>query len=165
MKPKPQRSLHRLRYTLAGFLLSLFLLGLVAAPTPKHEIFPYFCWFLFAQTPGTEDNFELLITAYDGQVLEQPQSFMGSPLVFNPGAESSTNAHRIIEALGKAVITTNPDAIQKHRSMIEGNYFTKPVSYQIKKKVYDPVQYRRTGKADISVIAIFHYGQPPELNY
>ncbi|MEM1158627.1 MAG: hypothetical protein AAF649_08985 [Verrucomicrobiota bacterium] len=164
MKTVFHSPLHRMRYALTGFLLSILVFGLLAAPTPKHEIFPYFCWFLFAQTPGTEDNFELVITAFDGQALGQTQSFMTSPLVTNRGAESSTNAHRIIEALGQAVISGDRIAIKKHRVMLEGNYFDKPVSYLIQKKIYDPIQYRRTGKADISLIATFHDGQPPELN-
>jgi len=157
--------LHRTRYALTGFLLSIFIFGLLAAPTKKHEIFPYFCWFLFSQTPGTEDNYELVITAYAGDVLDHPQSFMSSPLVTGKGAESSTNAHRIIEALGKAIVSRNLDAIQNHRAMVEGNYFKKPVSYQIHKKVYDPIQYRRTGKAEVSTIAAFHPGQPPQFDH
>lgn len=165
MKFPVKGKLRRTRDSLAFFLLSILVFGILAAPTPKHEIFPYFCWFLFSQTPGTEDNFELVITAYDGKVLEQTQSFMTSPLVSGKGQESSTNAHRIIEALGKAIIAGDPAAIRESRAMVEGNYFTKPVSYQIRKKVYDPIQYRRTGKADVSIIATFHPNQPPEFDH
>jgi len=153
-----------MRLALTGFLLSIFIFGILAAPTKKHEIFPYFCWFLFSQTPGIEDNYELIIIAFDGKPLEPPQSFMTSPVVSGRGAESSTNAHRIIEALGKAILKGHPDRIQEHRSMVEGNYFNKPVSYRIKKKIYDPIQYRRTGKAEESIIATFHPNQPVELN-
>jgi hypothetical protein len=152
--------LHHTRNLCAGFLLSLFVLGIAAAPTPKHEVFPFFCWFLFALTPGIEDNYELIITEYDGQAVTPPQSFMTSSLVTGRGAESSSNAHRIIEALGQAVVAGDADAIQAHRHMLEGNYFSKPVTYQIKKKIYDPLKYRRTGLAEESVIAIFPDGQP-----
>ncbi len=156
MKPAAAKSLHRTRHALAGFLLSLLVLGILAAPTKKHEVFPFFCWFLFSQTPGIEDNYELIIIAHNGQTLDHPQSFMTSPLVDGKGQESSTNAHRIIEALGKAIIANDQAAITTQRAMIEGNYFNQPVSYQIKKKIYDPIQYRRTGKAEESVIATFH---------
>lgn len=163
MKPSAKKSLHTARHALTGFLLSIVVLGLIAAPTKKHEIFPYFCWFLFSQTPGIEDNYELVILAYDGKKVV-PQSFMTSSLVTGRGAESSTNSHRIIEALGKAVLAGDLTAIQDHRAMIEGNYFNKPVTYLIKKKVYDPIQYRRTGKAEESVIATFPYAKPVQVN-
>jgi len=147
-----------MRHALAGSLILLLLLGLIAAPTKKHEIFPFFCWFLFPKTPGTEDNYELIITSYDGKPLEQPQSFMRSPLVRGRGQESSTNAHRIIEALGKAIVSGHKEDIETHNQMITGNYFSKPVSYIIKKKIYDPIQYRRTGNAEESIIATFPSG-------
>ena len=150
MSSRKASPLRRHRHFLTGCVACVFIFGILSAPTPKHEVFPFFCWFLFSITPGPGIHYSIEITHQENEPLSPSQPFQKSPLV--QFFESSTNADRIIQNLGRAIEDGNEEEIERFRDLLENNYFRSPVRYRVLKNKRDPLQYQRTGISETSVL-------------
>ncbi|MEM6821413.1 MAG: hypothetical protein AAF558_05675 [Verrucomicrobiota bacterium] len=143
---------------MSAFVLAVFVIGLIAAPTKKHEIFPFFCWFLFSKTPETTINHVIVLTHFDGKPIIPPQPFMESPLIER--FEAGTNAHRVIQALGTAIENQDQKEMIRHRNMIEESYFKGPTTYEVRKRIYDPLTYYKKRTSEELILGIFGSEEP-----
>lgn len=137
----------------------VFVFGILSAPTPKHEIFPFFCWFLFSITPGPGVDYGIEITHRGDEPLTPPQKFHKSSLV--QGFESSTNADRIIQNLGEAIESDDLENVKRFRHLLENNYFRESVRYRVLRQVRDPLLYQQTGEAEKNVLKNYQWEGAP----
>ncbi len=125
------------------FLVFYLIGGLLSSLTPKHEVFPVYCWFLFPLTPNPEIKFALLLHQVGGKTLDSPQYYeKASAIVDDP---HSISVYKIVQQLGKAENRNNTSEIERLRLILEKNYIPLSSRYELVAVTYDPVDRWKTG--------------------
>lgn len=135
---------HRLfQRLLGGFLGFVLLAGLGGQFLhPRHELFPFYSWFLFSLVPQPEPTvFELLIhEAPVGTVFDPPISYRR----LNEGtlrSPHSIDLYRNVQELGRAAQARDVEASDRLRAGLERRFrMSGPVRYEIVRQTYaDPM--------------------------
>lgn len=98
-------------------------LGVCAAANDKHEVFPFFSWFLFPITPAQVTRYELTTSAAPTRLAEV----------------LSMDREVIVQKLGKALAAHDVERIFELRQRLERNFLNGPCSYAVTRRTYDPV--------------------------
>jgi hypothetical protein len=109
-------------------LIGYALLGVASIPTPRHEIFPFFCWFLFPITPNVEPRYGLVVRQNGAHDVEPVRYEQAVGTVAQP---HSMDAHVAIQALGRAVRLGDAGATVRLRRTLEGNFLSAPCRYDL----------------------------------
>lgn len=145
---------------LLGGLLSYMIAGFLTfniSQKKSNEIFPIFSWFLFAEVPQKNHvRYTLRIYQADDRVLPQPLLFSESEAFTNP---KSVSANKLIQDLGKAVVSQKSSEITRIRQLLEENQIHRIQRYELIKMTYDPVERFKTGKMDVESICFFERGK------
>ena len=135
----------RLQVLVAVVLAVEFGVGMGSEIPPRHEVFPFASWFLFALVPNHPKEYDLEIRAVDGRVLTKPVRFSRAEgTVLQP---HSITAFNVIQQLGLALDRGHADEGRALRQQIDGFCGAARVQYEVVKIVYDPVARYDTGAA------------------
>lgn len=131
--------LRKLKRRLAGFLVLTFVLGLATIPTPKHEIFPFFCWFLFSEVPNTQDIYYIVVINDDGTRTETHRKFDKNSGIFK---DEAIKAGRVIRRAGSSYEKNDQRMFERMVNLLENRYLRRSiVEYEIWKRHEDPMVY------------------------
>lgn len=134
------RALRTIQCRLAGFLVLTFVLGLLSIPTPKHEIFPFFSWFLFSEVPNTQDIYYLVAHKADGTRLETHRKSDQNPGLFR--RNEAIKAGRVIRKAAISHEKGDTKSFGNAVALLEDRYLRRSiVRYEIWKRHEDPLTY------------------------
>ncbi len=120
------RSLQRL---IPWLLVGYVLVALAVIPTRRHEVIPFFCWFLFPITPNVEERYQLWITQNAGRRLPQATAFERAAAFV--GQPHSMDAYVGIQTMGKAFRQHDGTMFERARQTVEANFLQAPCGYQL----------------------------------
>jgi hypothetical protein len=138
-------ALRRLRRQLAFLILIYFFAGAASQKLIPgvDEIIPLFGWSLFSKVPNVESRYTLLVHRHQEEVLEPPVSFLRAPDTIVTG--NRYVGRKVIQRLGKAVERGEAAQVRDLRRLLEQNYLSRRVGYELIFERYDPMQKWRTG--------------------
>jgi hypothetical protein len=138
-------SLRRLRRQLAFLILVYFFVGVASQKLMPgvDEIIPLFGWSLFSKVPNEDSRYTLLIHRHKKQILEPPVSFLHAPDTIVIG--NRYVGRKIIQRLGRAVERGETARVEDLRRLLEENYLSGRVRYELIFERYDPMRKWRTG--------------------
>jgi hypothetical protein len=120
-----------------GFLVYLAL-AVLAIPTRRHEVFPFFCWFLFPVTPNVQQQFVLRLREVDGTPLPSTPTYsQAGDWVTEP---QSMDAYVAIQALGAAVTANDDSDVSRAWQTLCGNFLPGPSEVELLRVTQDPLQ-------------------------
>lgn len=129
-------------WVLRGFGVYLGL-ALLAIPTRRHEIFPFFCWFLFPLTPNVEVHFVLRVREAAGTPLPHaPPYAEAGPWVKEP---HSMDAYVAIQTLGNAITRHDSASAGRAWRLLSGNFIAAPCDAELLRVTADPLELWRGG--------------------
>lgn len=112
-------------------------LGLSSIAAHNHEVFPFFCWFLFPVTPNEVVRYGLELQAIAGRPLQPPVAYEAWT---DAGVRrNSMDLQMAVQALGAAVAENDAGGVETLRSRIESNYLRAPCSYRLVRREYEPI--------------------------
>ena len=137
--------LRRLRRQLAWLALVYFFAGGASQKLIPgvDEIIPFFGWSLFSKVPNDDSRYTLLIHRHEEETLEPPVSFLHAPETIVTG--NRYVGRKVIQWLGKAVERGETARVKDLRRLLEENYLSGRVRYELVFERYDPIQKWRTG--------------------
>ena len=143
-------SLKKFRKLLTGFIFLYFIIGLAATPLPRHEIFPFFCWFLFPLTPGEETSYAFRVHRNQGQQYDASQHNQG--LIPFKGQTNHIDVHYLARRIGRAIEKNDKKDLEDALTILENQYLSAPYSVELVRIHYHPVKRWKEGKEEINVI-------------
>lgn len=151
------RLLHRL---IPGLLVGYLVLALLAIPTRRHEVFPFFCWFLFPITPNVETRFQIIVRENDGEDLDPAVPYEHA--LDSVRRPHSMDAHVAMQALGRAVESDRRGEQERARAVLEGNFLNEPCRYDLVEIKLDPYrQWRQRASPARREVASFECDYAP----
>jgi hypothetical protein len=123
------------------------LLGLATIPAPRHEVFPFFCWFLFPVTPNEVTRYQLELSIASGTPLRKPTAIQSTELAGK--VRHSMDLQVAVQAFGDALVHGHNRRAETLRRRIEANFLPTPCAYRVKQVQYDPIE-RWHGATDAS---------------
>ncbi|HSS49594.1 MAG TPA: hypothetical protein VLX28_11680 [Thermoanaerobaculia bacterium] len=107
------------------------------------EIIPLYGWSLFSKVPNEESRYTLLVHRQRTQVFDPPISFLHAPetIVFG----NRYVGRKVIQRLGRAVERHQADKVEELRRLLEENYLSERLGYELVFERYDPIQKWKTG--------------------
>lgn len=133
------------------------LLGLLALPTQKHEILPFFCWFLFPVVQTRVERYGVELLQFDGSAIV-PVWVERSALLGND--RTSMDLQVLIAALGAAVANNDTSRATELRRRLEANFLRLPCAYRLKLRRYDVLErFRGAAEPPSAHLASFTCGQ------
>jgi len=132
---------------------------LAAAWPPKHEVFPFFCWFLFPIAPGLEERYAVEVREVGGRPLSEPRWLEELGILEDPWA---MDAHWTVQALGRAVDAGDEEAVAALRTRLEANFLPTPATYNVTRVRFDVLERWHTGRLrSVDRLARFETDAPP----
>lgn len=136
-------SYRRLCLLAAALLAVEFVAGLAGEIPPRHEIFPFASWFLFAEVPHQTAEYDLEFRAVDDRPLAVPLRFSrAGGLVHQP---HSIVAFQVIQQFGQALTRHNAADLPALRRQIDALCGPGRLRYDVVAIIYDPVPRYDTG--------------------
>jgi len=138
-------ALRRLRRRLAIVVLVYFFAGAASQKLVPgvDEVIPFYGWSLFSKVPGEVSRYALLVHRHKRRILQPPVPFLGAPGTIVIG--NRFIGRKVIQRLGKAVERGEAAQVEDLRRLLEQNYFSGRVRYELIFERYDPLQKWRTG--------------------
>jgi hypothetical protein len=147
------RSYRKLKRFLAGFLLFVFVGGLLTLLVPRQEIYPIYSWFLFALTPNAKTRYALQILEYQNQLLDPPLFYEEAGYLV-PKPRSITLV-KIAQFWGRAVEQGDETAENKNRALFESNFLPGASRYALMRVHYDPIARWKTGAVHMETVRLY----------
>src|SRR5262249_20623240 len=137
----------RLQAQLLAVLVGTFMLGMISAIRPGGEIFPFASWFLFSLVPQQVTSYDLLVRSWGDRNFQPPKPLIEvEGLLRSP--HSSTN-YQLVQRYGRAVETGDQAGANEAWRLLRARFSTaEPVSIEIWKRSYDPLDRARGGKVE-----------------
>ena len=127
-----------------------------AASSPRHEIFPFFCWFLFPLTPNIEMGFDAELLSIGGLELPEPKSFREAKQLVSAG---SVDARFAVESLG-AAHSAHPAELEHRRRWFEARFLAPPCRYRVTLRRYQPLRaFEGTADLERQVLGEYECGK------
>jgi len=145
----------------AVLLAGYFVGGFASFPLPNRELFPVFSWLLFAETPGTRTAYGLRFTAAGGVIFPEPVPHTQAYHLMLFGA--GVSGHQQIQLLGRALEENNADAVATSLEQLEGMFTEAPLTFQLVRETFDPIEKWKSGAGEIEVIREFQFDGPLRL--
>lgn len=138
-------ALRQLRRRLAFVVLVYFFAGAASQKLVPgvDEIIPFYGWSLFSKVPNEDSRYTLLIHRHKRLKLEPPVSFLDAPGTIVTG--NRYIGRKVIQRLGRAVERGEAAQVKDLRRLLEQNYLSGRVRYELVFERYDPMQKWRTG--------------------
>ena len=114
------------------------LLGLAAIPAPRHEVFPFFCWFLFPVTPNLVTRYQLELMVANGEALLEPTPIQSAEI--SGKHRNSMDLQMAVQAFGDALVQRHLKRAELLRRRIEANFLPAPCAYRVRQVQYDPLE-------------------------
>ncbi len=135
----------RLQAALLAILAGTFGLGMVSAVRPAGEIFPFASWFLFSLVPQRVTSYDVLVRSWGDRKFEPAQ-----PLIAVEGllrSPRSSTVFQLVQRYGRAVETQNQAEAADAWRLLQAKFATEePVSIEVVKRTYDPLERALGGK-------------------
>jgi hypothetical protein len=137
--------LRRLRRRLALLVVIYFFAGGASQKLVPgvDEIIPFYGWSLFSKVPNGDSRYVLLIHRHKRRVLRPPISFLDAPATIVKG--NRYIGRKVIQRLGKAVDRGQTERVEDLRRLLEQNYLSGRVRYELIFERYDPMEKWKTG--------------------
>lgn len=138
-------ALRRLRRRLAFLVLVYCFAGAASQKLVRgvNEIIPLYGWSLFSKVPNEDSRYALLVHRHKEQTLDPPVSFLHAPDTIVTG--NRYVGRKVIQRLGRAVERHKADEIEDLRRLLEQNYLSGQVRYELIFERYNPMQKWKTG--------------------
>lgn len=138
-------ALRRLRRRLAIVVLLYCFAGAASQKLVPgvDEIIPLYGWSLFSKVPNEDSRYLLLVHRHKKRILEPPVSFLQAPGTIVIG--NRYIGRKVIQRLGRAVERGQAAKVEDLRRLLEQNYLSGRVRYELVFERYDPLQKWRTG--------------------
>lgn len=138
-------ALRQLRRRLAFVVLVYFFAGAASQKLVPgvDEIIPFYGWSLFSKVPNEDSRYTLLVHRHKRRVLKPPVSFLDAPGTIVTG--NRYIGRKVIQRLGRAVERGEAARVKDLRRLLEQNYLSGRVRYELIFERYDPMQKWRTG--------------------
>jgi hypothetical protein len=138
-------ALRQLRRRLACLVLVYFFAGAASQKLVPgvDEIIPFYGWSLFSKVPNEDSRYELLVHRHKRRLLEPPVSFLHAPDTIVTG--NRYIGRKVIQRLGRAVERGEAAQVEDLRRLLERNYLSGRVRYELIFERYNPMQKWRTG--------------------
>ena len=119
------------------FVFIYFAVGVMALPLPRHEVFPFFSWFLFPLTPSEQMIYGFRVYENDGK--------NSSGEILNKGlfafkGENNIDIHYLCQRIGNSIKTENREELQLCIQILEAHYVKSPFHLELVKQNYHPVR-------------------------
>ena len=142
----------KVRKLCTGFVILYFAIGILAAPLPRHEIFPFFSWFLFPLTPSEEVSYALKVHKNQGAEISADGWNQG--LIPFKG-ENNIDLHYMCQRLGKAYENQNYEEEEAVLNLLEKHYIRAPYIFDLVKIKYHPVKRWKTGAEETITVRCY----------
>lgn len=138
-------ALRRLRRRLAWLVLVYCFAGAASQKLVRgvDEIIPLYGWSLFSKVPNEASRYTLLIHRQRKQIFDPPISFLHAPETIVYG--NRYVGRKVIQRLGRAVEKHQADKVEELRRLLEENYLSERLGYELVFERYDPIQKWKTG--------------------
>lgn len=107
------------------------------------EIIPFYGWSLFSKVPNDDSRYVLLIHRHKRRGLKPPVSFLDAPGTIVRG--NRYIGRKVIQRLGKAVDRGQTERVEDLRRLLEQNYLSGRVRYELIFERYNPMEKWKTG--------------------
>ncbi|HEX4959600.1 MAG TPA: hypothetical protein VF173_02080 [Thermoanaerobaculia bacterium] len=138
-------ALSRLRRRLAFLVLVYFFAGAASQKLVPgiDEIIPLYGWSLFSKVPNEDSRYTLLVHRQRKQVFDPPVSFLHAPdtIVFG----NRYVGRKVIQRLGRAIERHEAAEVADLRRLLEENYLSERLGYELIFERYNPMQKWKTG--------------------
>jgi hypothetical protein len=144
----------------ALWLGSIALFGTILGLAGRHEIFPFYSWFLFAQVPGPTTRYTILLYSLgEGRPLGEPLRLEQAGPDQVPRPHSVAAAH-LVQELGRAWRRGDQQELWRLRRVLESTYLPPSCRYALVRFQNDPLEQWRGQQrsTDEEVVATFQYG-------
>jgi len=137
--------LRRLRRRLAFLVLAYFFVGAASQKLVPgvDEIIPFYGWSLFSKVPNQDSRYVLLVRRHNRRILKSPVSFLRAPGKIVVG--NRYVGRKVIQRLGRAVERGEAARAKDLRRLLERNYLSGRVRYELIYERYDPMRKWKTG--------------------
>jgi hypothetical protein len=137
----------RLQAVLLAILAGTFGLGLISAVRPAGEIFPFASWFLFSLVPQRVTSYDVLVSSWGDRKFTPPRPLIEvEGLVRTP---RSSTIYQLVQRFGRGVESGNrADADEAWRLLQAKFTSAEPVTFEVVKRSYDPIDRSLGGKAE-----------------
>lgn len=138
-------TLRRLRRQLTWLVVVYFFAGAASQKLVPgvDEIIPFFGWSLFSKVPNEDSRYTLLIHRHKKEIFNPPVSFLHAPDTIVTG--NRYVGRKVIQRLGRAVERHETAQVAELRRLLEENYLSRRVRYELIFERYDPIEKWRTG--------------------
>jgi len=137
----------RLKSVLAAILGGTLALGLVSAVRPAGEIFPFASWFLFSLVPQRVTSYDMLVRSWGEQRFDPPtplnevEGLLGSP--------RSSTVFQLVQRYGRAEEAGDRAEAEVAWRLLQPKFTSAaPVTFELVKRSYDPVDRSRGGRVE-----------------
>lgn len=127
-------------------------MGLLAAPLPRHEIFPFFSWFLFPLTPSEEVSYALKVRQNNGQKIES-EGWNQGLLPFK--GNNHIDVHYLCQRLGRAYISNDFDEESAAMDILEQQYLKPPYVFDLVRITYHPVRRWKGDEEEVTIVRCY----------
>jgi hypothetical protein len=132
-------------------------LSLLALPTQKHEVMPFFCWFLFPIVQTHVQRWGVELSQFDGVAVSEPGWVEQSSLLGND--RNSMDLQVLIQALGAAAHAKDTARVAELRRRLEANFLSGPCAYRLRLRHYDVLgRFRGAAEPQSLLVASFTCG-------
>lgn len=147
----------------AAFLLAEVVIGYGGWFTPRHEVFPFSPWLMFALVPDRLTDYDLLLHGTPDRPQEPPRPFDQSGALVH--APHSIVCYQLIQQLGHAVEGADPSRVEGSRRQVEEQFATAHMRYDLIQVTYRPVARWQSGQVLLRrAVRSFVATAPPLVN-
>ncbi len=137
----------RLQAALLAILAGTFALGMVSAIRPAGEIFPFASWFLFSLVPQQVTSYDVLVRSWGDRKFDP-----APPLIEVEGllrSPRSSTIFQLVQRYGRAVEAGDQAEAADAWRLLQAKFSTaEPVTIEVIKRTYDPLERARGGKVE-----------------
>jgi hypothetical protein len=123
------------------FLLIYLSIGLLGLLTPRQEIFPFFSWFLFPETPQIpQREYNLRLFEVNGVHHGVEPYYKDAPSAEYAEQPNSPEVWQIIQNMGKAYLAEDTERLNELRHLLETAWIPNVTGYSLVMIDYDPIK-------------------------